>query len=38
MNCGNVNTHLEGVKPLFDQVSVNVVELTDQSQSREAVR
>ncbi|KMT45891.1 hypothetical protein EL22_26595 [Halostagnicola sp. A56] len=30
-----VNSHLEGVKPLFDQISINVVELTAQPQSRE---
>ena len=26
-----VNSHLEGVKPLFDQVSISVVDLTAQS-------
>ncbi len=25
-----VNAHFEGMKPLFDQVSINVVELTAQ--------
>ena len=30
-----VNAHLQDVKPLFDQVSVNVVELTAQSYPRE---
>ncbi len=30
-----VNAHLQGVKPLFDQVSINVVELAAQFQSGE---
>ncbi len=30
-----VNAHLEGMKPLFDQASINVIELNAHSQSRE---
>jgi hypothetical protein len=30
-----VGTHFEGVKPLFDVVSLAIVQLTAQSQSRE---
>ncbi len=30
-----VNSHIQGVKPLFDQVSLDVVEVTAYTQSRE---
>jgi hypothetical protein len=30
-----VNSHFEGVKPLFDEVSVNVVKMTAQSDAKE---